>query len=121
MPSNNPWNYSRNPSLADDIDFAIRGHDLQFVEIELDPGESAVGEAGVMVWKDASVEMSAVFGDGSESGDTGFMGKLLGAGGAHPNVCRLVEVLADFSSDDMFLGARRTAASPRHRRASTLE
>lgn len=80
MPSNNPWNYARNPSLADDIDFAIRGHDLQFVEIELDPGESAVGEAGVMVWKDAAVEMTTVFGDGSEAADTGFMGKLLGAG-----------------------------------------
>lgn len=80
MPSNNPWNYSRNPSLADDIDFAIRGHDLQFVEIELDPGESAVGEAGAMVWKDAAVEMTTVFGDGSEGEDTGFLGKLMGAG-----------------------------------------
>lgn len=77
---NTPWSYARNPQLADDVDFEIKGHELQFVEIELDPGESAVGEAGAMVWKDAAVEMTTVFGDGSESADAGFMGKLLGAG-----------------------------------------
>lgn len=80
MAPNSPWQNARNPMLADDVDFAIKGHDLQFVEIELDPGESAVGEAGAMVWKDASVEMTTVFGDGSEAADNGFMGKLLGAG-----------------------------------------
>ena len=80
MAPNTPWTYSRDPNHADDVDFEIRGHDLQFVEIELDPGESAVGEAGAMVWKDACVEMTTVFGDGSESQDTGFMSKLLGAG-----------------------------------------
>ena len=46
---------------------------MQFVEIELDPGESAVAEAGAMVWKDATVGMATVFGDGSING------KLLGA------------------------------------------
>ena len=80
MAPNNPWNYARNPLLADDIDFAVKGHDLQFIEIELDPGESAVGEAGSMVWKDACIDMTTVFGDGSEGADAGFMGKLLGAG-----------------------------------------
>lgn len=78
--ANNPWSHSRNTSIADDIDFEIRGQELQFVEIELDPGESAVAEAGAMVWKDASVEMTTVFGDGSEHQGSGFMGKLLGAG-----------------------------------------
>ena len=75
-----PWHHARNSNMSDDIDFAIKGEDLQFVEIELDPGESAVAEAGAMVWKDASVDMQTVFGDGSggEGGD--FMGKLLGAG-----------------------------------------
>lgn len=65
----------------DDIDFIIRGEDLQFVEVELDPGESAIAEAGAMVWKDASVGMTTVFGDGSnQAASSGFMGKLLGAG-----------------------------------------
>ena len=77
--SSNPWSHSRSSGVADDIDFEIKGQELQFLEIELDPGESAVAEAGAMVWKDASIGMSTVFGDGrGEEG--GFMGKLLGAG-----------------------------------------
>ena len=76
----NPWQHSRSGGSADDIDFEIKGHELQFVEIELDPGESAVAEAGAMVWKDATVGMTTVFGDGSEAAGGGFMGKLLGAG-----------------------------------------
>ncbi|WP_375286702.1 TIGR00266 family protein [Sphingomonas sp.] len=75
-----PWSHMRQSGVADDIDFEIRGEDLQFVEIELDPGESAVAEAGAMVWKDASIEMSTVFGDGSGSSSGGFMDKLIGAG-----------------------------------------
>jgi uncharacterized protein (TIGR00266 family) len=75
-----PWEHHRQSGVADDIDFEIKGQELQFVEIELDPGESAVSEAGSMVWKDASIEMTTVFGDGSSGQDGGFMGKLLGAG-----------------------------------------
>jgi uncharacterized protein (TIGR00266 family) len=75
----NPWQHSRATGIADDIDFEIKGHELQFVEIELDPGESAVAEAGAMVWKDAAIGMTTVFGDGGgQSG--GFMGALIGAG-----------------------------------------
>jgi uncharacterized protein (TIGR00266 family) len=72
----------RRSGVADDIDFEIKGQELQFVEIELDPGESAVAEAGAMVWKDAPVNMTTVFGDGSQSGGakSGFMGMLAGAG-----------------------------------------
>lgn len=77
---NSPWTHHRAAGVADDIDFEIKGEELQFLEIELDPGESAVAEAGAMVWKDASVEMTTVFGDGSGGQDSGFMGKLLGAG-----------------------------------------
>lgn len=65
-------------SRADEIDFKIHGQEMQFVEIELDPGESAIAEAGAMVYKDASVEMNTIFGDGNESG--GFLDKLIGAG-----------------------------------------
>ena len=79
MPAS-PWSHARNASLADDIDFEIKGQELQFLEIELDPGESAVAEAGAMVWKDAAVGMTTVFGDGSGDSGGGFMGKLLGAG-----------------------------------------
>ena len=79
MPQPSPWSHTRNASVADDIDFDIKGQELQFVEIELDPGESAIAEAGAMVWKDASVGMTTIFGDGSETG-SGIAGKLLGAG-----------------------------------------
>jgi uncharacterized protein (TIGR00266 family) len=66
---------------ADEIDYQVFGHDMQFVEIELDPGESAVAEAGAMMFKDAQIQMETVFGDGSHSGQGGsFMDKLLGAG-----------------------------------------
>lgn len=75
-----PWHHERSAGVADDIDFEIKGQELQFVEIELDPGESAVAEAGAMVWKDASVGMTTVFGDGSGSAGDGFLGKLVGAG-----------------------------------------
>lgn len=78
--TNSPWSHHAQRGIADDIDFEIKGQELQFVEIELDPGESAVAEAGGMVWKDASVEMTTVFGDGSGDQGGGFMGKLLGAG-----------------------------------------
>jgi len=50
-----PRQHHRQSGLADDIDYEIKGQELQFVEIELDPGESAVAEAGAMVWKDATV------------------------------------------------------------------
>lgn len=66
-------------SRADEIDYAIRGHEMQFVEIELDPGESAIAEAGAMMWKDAAIHMDTVFGDASKP-DTGFFGKLAAAG-----------------------------------------
>ncbi|ESQ76734.1 TIGR00266 family protein [Asticcacaulis sp. AC402] len=72
--------HHRSSSVADDIDFEIKGQELQFVEIELDPGESAIAEAGAMVWKDASVGMTTVFGDASGQQGGGFMGALLGAG-----------------------------------------
>ncbi len=80
MTNPSPWAHHRSTGIADDIDFEIKGQELQFLEIELDPGESAVAEAGALVWKDASVGMTTVFGDGSGDAGGGFMGKLLGAG-----------------------------------------
>jgi uncharacterized protein (TIGR00266 family) len=65
---------------SDVIDYRIYGEDMQFVEIELDPGESAVAEAGSLMYKDAVINMETVFGDGSKSQGGGFMDKLVGAG-----------------------------------------
>ena len=66
---------------ADEIDFKIYGSEMQFVEVELDPGESAVAEAGAMMYKGREIQMETIFGDGSAAGSGGgFMGKLLGAG-----------------------------------------
>jgi uncharacterized protein (TIGR00266 family) len=65
---------------ADVIDSRIFGEDMQFVEIELDPGESAVAEAGSLMYKDSVVSMETVFGDGSAKSGGGFMDKLVGAG-----------------------------------------
>lgn len=62
----------------DQIDFEVFGGDMQYVEVELDPGEAAVGEAGMMTYMHAGIEMDTVFGDGSQQG--GLFGKLLGAG-----------------------------------------
>jgi uncharacterized protein (TIGR00266 family) len=65
---------------SDEIDFKIFGTEMQFVEVELDSGESAVAEAGAMMYKGTDVTMATIFGDGSGSGGGGFMDKLLGAG-----------------------------------------
>jgi uncharacterized protein (TIGR00266 family) len=89
-PLSSPWgNAANQPSYGykadegrdDDIDFEVKGNEMQFVEIELDPGESCVAEAGSMMFKDSSVTMETVFGDGSQASQQGgFMGKILGAG-----------------------------------------
>jgi uncharacterized protein (TIGR00266 family) len=63
----------------DVVDYEIKGAEMQFVEIELDPGEAAVGEAGSMMFMDAGIQMDTVFGDGSPP-QGGLLGKLLGAG-----------------------------------------
>ena len=63
----------------DVIDYRIVGSEMQFVEVELDPGEAAIGEAGSMMYMEAGINMDTVFGDGSAS-QGGIFGKLLGAG-----------------------------------------
>ena len=63
----------------DVVDYEIRGAEMQFVEVELDPGEAAIGEAGSMMFMDAGITMDTVFGDGAAS-QGGLFGKLLGAG-----------------------------------------
>ena len=62
-----------------EIDYYLHGNDMQFVEIELDPGEAAIGEAGSMMYMEDGIEMDTLFGDGSDK-QSGFLGKLVGAG-----------------------------------------
>ncbi len=67
---------------ADEIDYTIYGEDIQYVEVELDPDESAISEAGAMMYKDSDIFMDTIFGDGSGSQDDrgGLFDKLVGAG-----------------------------------------
>jgi uncharacterized protein (TIGR00266 family) len=64
-----------------EIDYRIYGEELQFVEIELDPNETVVGEPGGFMMMDDNIQMETIFGDGSaQSQSQGFLGKLLSAG-----------------------------------------
>ena len=64
-----------------EIDYTIYGDDMQFVEVELDPAEAVVAEAGGMMYMEDGIEMETIFGDGSaQSTGSGIMGALLGAG-----------------------------------------
>lgn len=63
----------------DVIDYTLYGDDMQFVEIELDPQEAAIGEAGSMMYMEDGIQMDTIFGDGSAQ-QSGVFGKLLGAG-----------------------------------------
>ena len=65
------------PRRMHEVDYRIVGEEMQFVEVELDPGEGAIAEAGAMMFMTSGIEMNTIFGDG---GEDGFMGKLLGAG-----------------------------------------
>jgi uncharacterized protein (TIGR00266 family) len=62
-----------------EIDYKIFGDDMQFVEVELDPDEATVAEAGGMMYMDDGIEMETIFGDGSQQ-QGGVLGALMGAG-----------------------------------------
>jgi uncharacterized protein (TIGR00266 family) len=61
------------------VDYQIIGDDMQMVQVELDPGETVVAEAGAMTYMDEGITFEARMGDGSET-EQGLFGKLLGAG-----------------------------------------
>ncbi|MFM2138097.1 MAG: hypothetical protein RJA57_404 [Bacteroidota bacterium] len=63
-----------------EIDYKLYGEELQFVEIELDPQETAVAESGAMMMMEDGIVMETIFGDGSAQQPTGFFGKLISAG-----------------------------------------
>ncbi len=62
-----------------EVDYEIFGDDMQTVEVELDPGEVVIAEAGAMNWMEDGISFEAKMGDGSQP-DKGFMGKLFDAG-----------------------------------------
>jgi len=66
-------------SAMHEIEYTIYGDDMQFVEVELDPNEATVAEAGGMMYMEDGIEMETVFGDGSQQ-QSGIMGALMGAG-----------------------------------------
>jgi uncharacterized protein (TIGR00266 family) len=64
-----------------EIDYKIYGEEMQYVEIELDPQETAIAESGSFMMMDDGIEMQTIFGDGSQKqAQGGILGKLLGAG-----------------------------------------
>ena len=65
---------------AHEIAYRIVGEDVQFVEVELDPGEATIAEAGTLMYMTAGVQMDTIFGDGSQQPSSGIMGALMGAG-----------------------------------------
>lgn len=68
------------PRINHEIDYKIHGEELQFVEIELDPNETAIAESGAMMMMDDGIQMQTIFGDGSTQQPIGFFGKLMSAG-----------------------------------------
>ena len=63
-----------------EIDYKIFGEELQYVEVELDPGETAIAEPGAFMMMDDGIAMQTIFGDGSQQQDNSIMGKLFSAG-----------------------------------------
>jgi uncharacterized protein (TIGR00266 family) len=63
-----------------EIDYKIYGEELQYVEVELDPNETAIAESGAMMMMDDGIRMQTIFGDGSAQQPTGLLGKLMSAG-----------------------------------------
>jgi uncharacterized protein (TIGR00266 family) len=66
------------PRTSHEIDYHIHGDETQFVEVELDPGETVVAEAGAMMYMEPGIELSTKMGDGSDD-NQGLMGKLFSA------------------------------------------
>lgn len=67
------------PERCHEIDYEIFGDDLQLVEVELDPGETCIAEAGAMTYMEEGIAFAAKMGDGSEP-NQGFFKKIWGAG-----------------------------------------
>lgn len=69
-----------NPTTCHKVDYEIKGHEMQLVEIELDPSESVIAEAGALMFMEEGIKFETKFGDGSAPKE-GFFKKLTNAGG----------------------------------------
>lgn len=67
-------------SYSHEIDYNIHGEEMQYVEVELDPGETAIAESGAFMMMDDGIQMNTIFGDGSQQNSGGLLGKLFSAG-----------------------------------------
>jgi uncharacterized protein (TIGR00266 family) len=63
-----------------EIDYRIIGEEMQYVEVELDPQETAIAESGSFMMMDDGIQMDTIFGDGSQQQNSGIMGKIFSAG-----------------------------------------
>lgn len=67
--------------VAHEIDYRIYGEEMQYVDVELDPGETAIAEAGAFMMMDEGIQMQTIFGDGSaQQQGSSILGKLFSAG-----------------------------------------
>ena len=62
-----------------EIDYHVYGEEMQYVEVELDPNETAIAEPGAFMMMEEGIQMQTIFGDGSQQ-QGGLMGKLFSAG-----------------------------------------
>ncbi|MEL6820196.1 MAG: TIGR00266 family protein, partial [Calditrichota bacterium] len=62
-----------------EVDYEVFGDDMQVVEVELDPGETVIAEAGAMNWMEEDISFETRMGDGSQA-EQGIMGKLMNVG-----------------------------------------
>ena len=65
--------------MAHEIDYKIHGEEMQYVEVELDPTETAIAESGAFMMMEEGIDMETIFGDGARA-NQGIMGKLMSAG-----------------------------------------
>jgi len=77
IPAGNP---PAMPMKAHDVDYEIHGNEMQIVEVELDPGEIVIAEAGGMNYMDDGIQFETKMGDGSEASGSGFMSVLKNIG-----------------------------------------
>lgn len=85
-----------------EIEYEVKGADMQYVEVILDPGETVVSEPGAMMYMEQGIQMKASFGDGSEK-HKGILGSLVGAGKRY------------FAGEKMFMAMFTNNASERHK------
>jgi len=64
---------------SDDINFEVKGADMQYVEVSLQPGQCAIAQPGTLMYMEQGVQMATKISDGSEQ-HSGFIGSIVGAG-----------------------------------------